>query len=139
MAERKIYISDADIERLEQLVFGPRRWGGGAARVREEVRALEAELDRAEVVPSGDIPNDVVTMHSEVRITDLTAGEERTLTLVYPIEADSARGRISILAPIATALLGYRVGDTVEWTVPGGDRRLRIDAILHQPEAAERR
>ena len=139
MAERKIYISDADIERLEQLVFGHRRWGGGTRWVREEVRALEAELDRAEVVPSGDIPNDVVTMHSEVRITDLTAGEERTLTLVYPIEADSTRGRISILAPIATALLGYRVGDTVEWKVPGGVRRLRIDALLHQPEAAERR
>ena len=113
--------------------------GGGTGWVREEARALEAELDRAEVVPSGDIPNDVVTMHSEVRITDLTAGEERTLTLVYPIEADSTRGRISILAPIATALLGYRVGDTVEWKVPGGVRRLRIDALLHQPEAAERR
>jgi regulator of nucleoside diphosphate kinase len=139
MAERKIYISDADIERLEQLVFGHRRWGAGASWVREDVRALEAELDRAEVVPSEDIPNDVVTMHSEVRITDLTADEERTFTLVYPVESDSTRGRISILAPIATALLGYRVGDTVEWKVPGGVRRLRIDAILHQPEAAERR
>jgi regulator of nucleoside diphosphate kinase len=96
-------------------------------------------LDRAEVVPSEDIPNDVVTMHSEVRITDLTADEERTFTLVYPVESDSTRGRISILAPIATALLGYRVGDTVEWKVPAGVRRLRIDAILHQPEAAERR
>jgi regulator of nucleoside diphosphate kinase len=133
-------LSDADVERLELLVFGPRRWGRGAGWVwEEEVRALGEELDRAEVVPSTDIPNDVVTMHSEVRVTDLTVGEERTLTLVHPIEADSTRGRISILAPIATALLGYRLGDAVEWRVPGGVRRLRIHAILHQPEAAERR
>jgi regulator of nucleoside diphosphate kinase len=139
MAERRIYISDRDLQQLEQLVFGPQGWGSGAGWVREGVQVLAEELERALVVPAADIPDDVVAMRSEVRVIDLAAGEERTLTLVYPIEADPARDRISVLAPIGTALLGYRVGDTVTWRGPGGVRRFRIDAILHQPEAAERR
>jgi len=74
-----------------------------------------------------------------VRVTDLDGGHQRTLTLVLPGEADSSQGKISVLAPIGTALLGYRVGDTVEWRVPGGLRRFRIDAVLHQPEARRRK
>jgi regulator of nucleoside diphosphate kinase len=56
--------------------------------------------------------------------------------VVFPSEADSEQGKISILAPVGTALLGYRVGDTVEWKLPGGLRRLKIERILYQPEAA---
>jgi regulator of nucleoside diphosphate kinase len=126
--ERTIYISESDLERLERLVLGPRGWRRGG-RDGEYRQALEGELDRARVMAAEDIPPDVVTMHVPVHVTDLDDGEQRTLTLVFPGEADSAQGKISVLAPIGTALLGYRAGDTVEWRVPGGLRRFRIDAV----------
>ncbi len=136
MVERTIYISESDLERLERLVLGPQRGRrSGSGRDGEYLQALEAELDRARVMAAEDIPADVVTMHVPVRVTDLDDGEQRTLTLVFPGEADSAQGKISVLAPIGTALLGYRAGDTVEWRVPGGLRRFRIDAVL-RPRAA---
>jgi regulator of nucleoside diphosphate kinase len=134
MAERTIYISESDLERLERLVLGRRGWRRGG-RDSEYLQALEAEMDRAKVMAADDIPADVVTMHVPVRVTDLDDGQQRTLTLVFPGEADSAQGKISVLAPIGTALLGYRAGDTVEWQVPGGLRRLRIDAV-RRPRAA---
>ena len=74
-----------------------------------------------------EMPADVVTMHSLVRFVDEDNGEEQTVTLVYPFEADAALGRVSVLAPIGTALLGLRVGQRIDWQVPsGGTRRLRV-------------
>lgn len=97
---------------------------------------LAQELDRAEIVRSSDIPADTVTMHSHVLVRDLDTGRESTYTLVFPSGADIAKGKISILAPIATALLGYREGDEIEWPTPGGRRRLNVVQLLYQPEAA---
>ena len=74
-------------------------------------------------------------MNSRVRLTDVETNEEQIYTVVFPSEANLEDGKISILAPIGTAILGYRVGDTVEWRVPGGVRTLRIEEILYQPEA----
>ncbi|HXH83907.1 MAG TPA: nucleoside diphosphate kinase regulator [Candidatus Tectomicrobia bacterium] len=133
MTDRTIYVTESDMTRLRALLANLR---GGGWRDRRHLEQLEEELDRAEVVPSSDIPHDVVTMNSCVRVTDLTTGRERTMTLVFPAEADADGGKVSIIAPAATALLGYRVGDTVEWDVPGGKRTLRIDEMLYQPEAA---
>ena len=99
---------------------------------------LEEELDRARIVSAGRVPADVVTMNSRVRMTDLGTGKEMTYTLVFPREADFSQGKISVLAPIGTAILGYRAGDVIEWNVPGGRRKFRVEEILHQPEAAER-
>jgi regulator of nucleoside diphosphate kinase len=131
--ERKIFITDADRDRLERLLLGTRVW---TSRDKEHLEALEEELDKAQTVTAADIPEDVVTMRSQVRVKDLKAGTEMDLSVVFPSEADSEQGKISVLAPVGTALLGYRVGDTVEWKVPGGVRRLRIERILYQPEAA---
>jgi regulator of nucleoside diphosphate kinase len=75
-------------------------------------------------------------MNSRVRLKDLETNEEKVYTLVFPSEANLEQQKISILAPIGTAILGYRVGDTVEWRVPGGIRKLRLEEILYQPEAA---
>jgi regulator of nucleoside diphosphate kinase len=75
-------------------------------------------------------------MNSQLKVTDLTTGEKMTFRLVFPSDADFERGKVSILAPIGTALIGYRAGDTVHWQVPSGVRRLRIDEVLYQPEAA---
>jgi regulator of nucleoside diphosphate kinase len=75
-------------------------------------------------------------MNSQVRVKDMDSKTEMVFTLVFPAEADYEQGRLSVLAPVGTALLGYRAGEIVEWKVPGGVRKLRIEQILYQPEAA---
>jgi regulator of nucleoside diphosphate kinase len=127
-----IYITEFDRERLLTLLGN----SSAAASDGEDARDLEEELERAEVVAPEEIPPDVITMNSRVRLTDLERGETLEYTLVFPHEADYDAGKISILAPIGTALLGYRVGHVIEWPVPAGVRRLRVEAILYQPEAA---
>jgi regulator of nucleoside diphosphate kinase len=75
-------------------------------------------------------------MRSKVRLKDLVSGESNTYSLVFPTEANFAEGKISVLAPIGTAILGYKRGDTIEWPVPSGLRRLKVEEILYQPESA---
>jgi len=133
---RRIFITDDDMARLKDLV---RRGRLAARRDQAHLEELEEELDRAEVVAAEDVSPDVVTMHSTVRVSDLDSGRSMVYTLVFPGEADIERQRISVLAPIGTALIGYGVGDRLEWATPGGTRRLRIEDVLFQPEAAEGR
>ena len=133
---RRIFITNDDMARLKDLV----RWGRlMSRRDHAHLEELEDELDRAEVVAAEDVSPDVVTMHSTVQVRDLDSGRSVVYTLVFPGEADIDRQRISVLAPIGTALIGYRVGDLLEWATPGGTRRLRIEDVLFQPEAAEGR
>jgi regulator of nucleoside diphosphate kinase len=111
-----------DAERLERLVASSGRRRDGVT-----LRALQDELERAQVVEPEELPTDVVAMHSRVRFVDERSGIEETLVLVYPFEADAARGRVSVLAPVGTALLGLQVGQCIEWRMPSGDtRRLRV-------------
>ncbi len=133
MTDRKIYITEFDMERLHELLTVPLKYGG---RDKEHLLELEKELSRAEIVPPKDMPQDVITMNSKVRLKDLDSGEDKIYTLVFPKDADVTQDKISILAPIGTALLGYRVGDDISWEVPKGKRRLRAEEILYQPEAA---
>lgn len=133
MKQRHIYITEFDKRRLEELVAVAEEFGGHA---RNDLDALIRELDRAQVVPSKDVPPDVVTMNSKVTVRDLKTGEIMTLVLVFPGEAAIEAGKISVLAPVGTAMLGYGKGDVIEWPVPSGIRRLRIEDILYQPEAA---
>ena len=114
-------------------------WRASDAGMREIARHvddLEAELDRADVVLPVDVPFDVVTMNSEVAVRDMDSNEEMTFAVVFPSDADVNRQRISILAPIGTAVLGSRVGDMIDWRAPGRTRRLKIERVLFQPEAA---
>lgn len=105
---------------------------------REDLVVLAEELERAVEVEAEAVPADVVTLSSTVRVIDLESSAAMDYTIVMPGEANYDAGRISVLAPLGTALLGYRVGDEIEWEVPRGVRRLRIDAVLFQPEAAAR-
>ena len=132
--EATIYITEVDRRRLEKLVEIASESDHMAGR--ENLRRLERELERAETVAPKDVPGDVITMRSEVRLRDLNTGGVMVYTLVFPTEADYDEGRISVLAPVGTAMLGYRVGDTIEWPVPSGLRRLKVEEILYQPEAA---
>ncbi len=129
-----IYISEIDRKRLGNLIELVRD-----QRERTNlsyVNKLEDELEFAEVVAPEDIPPDVVTMRSKVRLKDLDSKEESVYSIVFPTEANADEGKISVLAPLATALLGYRRGATVEFQAPGRVRRLQIVEILYQPESA---
>jgi regulator of nucleoside diphosphate kinase len=102
----------------------------------EHLKKLHAELKTADVISSGDMPSDVVTMNSRVEFIDLKTNETFEYTLVFPPEANIDENRISVCVPLGAALLGYRVGDVVEWPVPSGIASIRITRILYQPETA---
>jgi regulator of nucleoside diphosphate kinase len=87
---------------------------------------LRTELERATVVPRELLPPGVVTVNSRVRFEDLASGDVAEYVITWPERADGGRERISVLAPIGTALIGYREGDEVSWPTPGGTRRLRV-------------
>lgn len=131
MTRRKIYVTESDLRRLCNVVATELALDGGSNR---HLAELIAELQRAEIVASDEVPDDVVTMNSTVVLRDLETDEVETYTLVYPNHANIARNRLSVLAPVGTAILGYHVGDVVRWRVPAGDRRLRVDEVLFQPE-----
>ncbi|KAB2900071.1 MAG: nucleoside diphosphate kinase regulator [Kofleriaceae bacterium] len=104
----------------------------------EAAESLDAELRRAVIVDQRAIPGDVVTMNSEVEYEDVGSGTRRTVRVVFPREADASAGRVSVLAPIGTALLGLRTGQTIAWRTPGGVREIRVVEVRYQPEAAGR-
>jgi len=133
MSGKPIHITVFDLERLRKLLQDAQCTD---YRKSEYLEKLQMELNRAEVVSPQDIPSDVITMNSTVCLEDLDTEEEEIYTLVFPENADLGQGRISVLAPIGTAMLGYEVGDTFEWEVPAGKRRLRVKRILYQPEAS---
>ncbi len=133
MSQRKIYITDFDKKRLDQMISNHLHAYNPELKYLTD---LQGELNRAEIVSSERIPQDVVTMNSRVTVQDIETGEYSTYTLVFPAAADAAQDKISILAPIGTAIIGYRVGDEVEWKVPAGVRKLKVTEIIYQPEAA---
>lgn len=133
MSNKPIQITEFDLERLKKLLFEARY---NEYRKSQYLEKLQMEIDRANVVSPKDIPGDVITMNSTVSLVDLETGEEETYTLVFPEDADLAQGKISVLAPIGTAMLGYEVGDVFEWDVPAGKRNLRVEKIIYQPEAS---
>jgi len=132
MKQRPIFITESDLERLKVLLVQQR----ATLKASKYSAELQAELERAVVVESKGVPADVVTMHSLVELVDLDTGDNEVYSLVFPEEADVAHGKLSVLAPIGTAVLGYRVGDEFEWKVPAGVRRLLVSKVLYQPEAA---
>ncbi len=133
MADRTIHITKFDMDRLLELIEGVR---SSPKFNKANIDLLEKELYRGVQVDPHNLPNDVVTMNSKVSITDTESGEKMTYTLVFPSAANIAENKLSILAPLGIALIGYRKGDIIEWRVPSGIRRLKVDEIIYQPEAA---
>ena len=128
-----IYITQADLDRLFDLVETYSA-GSGADRLQQ----LERELVRAVVVPRDEIPKDIVTMNSRVVFEDETTGERREITLVYPKQADIGSGKVSVLVPVGTALLGVRIGQSIDWELPNGARhRYKVVAIPFQGDPAD--
>jgi len=127
-----IRVTVADHQRLRALVDS---WP--EARDGSSAQSLSDELDRAEIVPAERIADNVVTMNSRVVFRDEESGESREVSLVYPRESAPSLGRVSVLAPVGSALLGLSVGQTIDWPMPKGKlKRLRIEKVLYQPEQA---
>jgi regulator of nucleoside diphosphate kinase len=133
MQKPSIIVSSVDHARLRLLLDSARLDHRVAP---EHLTALDIELARATIVAPGKVPADVVTMYSTVYFREVGSDEEEHYTLVQPFEADVVRDRISVLAPIGTALLGYRVGDVVEWNVPSGATRLEITKVV-RPDSGQ--
>jgi regulator of nucleoside diphosphate kinase len=133
MSGKPIHITEFDLERLRTLLYEAQYTD---YRKSAYLDRLREEIDRAIIVAPRDIPSDVITMNSQVCLVDLDTGEEDIYTLVFPENADLKQGKVSVLAPIGTAMLGYEVGDIFEWEVPAGVRKLRVEKIIYQPEAS---
>ena len=130
-ARPNIYVTTHDYERLSALADSYRARRGGPL-----VDFLLDELERAELIPATELAPKVVTMNSRLRIMDPDAGEARTVTLVYPGEEDSLRGRVSVLTPLGTALLGLPEGARMEWrTLDGRSKGIAVLEVQYQPEA----
>lgn len=130
MSTAPIYLSNEDYSKLRLLLSATP--AGGNARLQQ----LREELDRAVVVDPSALPPNIVTLDSTVQFEDVGTGEVEEYTITFPDRADIEQKRISILAPIGTALIGYRVGDTVNWSTPGGVRQLKINRVVQRPAAA---
>jgi regulator of nucleoside diphosphate kinase len=105
-------------------------------RVKWELRLLENELKRARIVALEEVPPDVITMNSRAELLDLESGERMEFTLVFPADENVNDGKISVLAPLGTAMLGYHAGDEFVWHVLHGLRRLKVTKLQFQPEAS---
>ncbi|HRR35097.1 MAG TPA: nucleoside diphosphate kinase regulator [Kiritimatiellia bacterium] len=133
MQQRKLYVTQNDFKKLQELLEG-----GGTVhdRDRKDLSALAEELKKATIVTPDTLPANVVTMNSRLRLMDLDTRKPFEMTVVFPQDADVDTGKVSVISPVGTAVLGYAEGDTIEWSVPAGTRRLMIEKVLYQPEAA---
>lgn len=126
-------LTELDHVRLSNLIRRHARDEASASRW----RAIEDVLDASALVPSREVAPDVVTMHSQVLLQDTHTGQRTTLTLCYPEQADPAVGRVSVLSPVGSALLGLRVGRMARWVGPSGDTKaVEIVEVLFQPESS---
>ncbi len=132
MKKRNITITATDHAKLRSIIDAGTLFG----HTREELRPLLGELERARIVSAEKLPPDVITINSVAELLDLDSGEVMEFTLVLPSRANIDEGKISVLAPLGTAMLGYRVGDEFRWAVPYGMRRLKVTQVHFQPEAA---
>jgi regulator of nucleoside diphosphate kinase len=130
MNHTPIYISRDDYAKLRLLLATALHSNGNAA-----LHKLREELDRAAVIDPAAFPADIVTMESTVQFEDLGTSEVEEYTITFPDRANVEKNRLSILAPIGTALIGCRVGDIVNWATPGGIRQLKVRRVT--PRAPE--
>ncbi|HBJ36937.1 MAG TPA: nucleoside diphosphate kinase regulator [Planctomycetaceae bacterium] len=128
---KQIIITAEDRDHLEELLAGS---FAEAFRDKPYMNDLRSELSTAKIVEPSEFPFDVVTMNSTVRLKDMKRRATETFKLVYPDEANIAEGRLSILAPLGTAIFGYRVGDIIRWEILSGEGRWRVEEVVSQPK-----
>lgn len=128
----QLRITNLDYQRLSSLIQSIRKTMKDDLH---NIETLQGEIERAKRVEPRKIGSEFVTMNSEVEVIDSTTGRIMKFKLVYPQEADFPGGKLSVLSPLGSALIGYREGDEVEFRVPAGTKKVKIGKILYQPEA----
>jgi regulator of nucleoside diphosphate kinase len=130
---KKLIINRLDYSRIKRCIDDARQLKSISMA---EAEKLMKELESAKIVKPELIPANVVTMNSIVKISFLNNQKEVQFQIVYPDQANLKEHKISIFSPIATALIGYQAGEEIEWLVPAGLTKIRIEQIVYQPEAA---
>lgn len=129
MNEDQIIMTEKDLLRIQHLI---------GVQSSEEFEDLELELERAKIIADNEVSSDLVTMNSRVRFILFPEEKEQVVTLVYPGDANLKEGKISIFAPLGAALIGLRVGQTINWQFPGKKTKtIKVEELLYQPEAHE--
>ncbi len=129
MEKRLVYITHFDKTRLLNAM-------SGLEYMAPHLRDLQDDLQFGTILESEEIPSDVITMNSRALLKDLHTKDQVVFDLVFPQDASPEQNKISILTPLGVAMLGYRIGDVIEWKSNSGTRFLEIEEILYQPEAA---
>ena len=129
----KIILNRLDYARIKKCIRDAQQFNSIS---NHEAESLFQELESAEILEPEEIPSNVVTMNSIVRMSFINSKKHVQFQIVYPNKANFKDNKTSIFSPIATALIGYKVGDEIEWIIPAGITRIRIDEIIYQPEAA---
>jgi regulator of nucleoside diphosphate kinase len=127
-----IQITDLDYNRLNGMINNMRK---SNQKVYNDLLFLESELERAKRTNPNEITPEFVTMNSVVEVLDCDTNKAMEVKLVYPKEANFKQGRISVLSPLGSALLGYKVGSEISFDVPSGIKKMKISKIVYQPEA----
>jgi len=130
---KMIYITEYDMTRLEEVLAIAAK---NAKRDFKHLEGLTKELMKAEIVDSTEIPSNVITMNSKVLLDDLENNQRKEYILVFPKEADIEQNKVSVLSPLGTAMIGCRVGHILKVKTPTGERRMKVQKILYQPEKA---
>lgn len=129
----KLTVNRLDYARIKKCISDAKQFNSIS---NSEAEKLLKELNSATIVEPQAVPSDVVTMNSIVKLSFLNNNKQIQFQVVYPDQANVKENKISIFSPIATALIGYKVNDEIDWIVPAGLTRMRIDEIIYQPESA---
>jgi len=128
---RKIFITESDKYQLLEIINK-----NEYLKNNQNLKELEAEINRANVTSPEQLPKDVITMNTKVIL--LVGDSIEEISLVYPNEADISENKVSVLSPIGTAILGYSEGSIIEWKVPNGTVKIEVKKVLFQPEDDEK-
>jgi regulator of nucleoside diphosphate kinase len=131
MKAKDIYITQHDLQRLKKLLDDISKESSPKDFSAQE---LKDEMNRALVVSPKEVPENVITMNSRVLLRDVGSGESMMLWLVFPAKMDAVKNPVSILSPLGTAMIGYKVGDVFTWESPTGTKQVEVLDILYQPE-----
>ncbi len=130
----RITLLKEDFERLTSYMKGSRP--PGSVHEKQAGKSLSEELENAVVVTSEKFPEGIVRLNSTAIIKDVDTNRVITVTIVLPEQADVKKNRISVLAPLGTALIGYKKGQRLSWDLPSGKKNFIIMEVYHSDNAA---
>lgn len=130
MKTNPVVLCESDFKKLQDFV------GAQSSQAKADEMSLAHELGRAIVVKDDSIPQHTVRLNSIVEIESVDTSKKTKCTIVMPAEADIAKKKISVIAPLGTALIGFRKGEEVEWAMPAGLKKFRILSVVNENEPA---